>query len=330
MNVTRDILEWYKDNPKNNWYLKKHFTSHKEVGLYNPYAENVVYSQPNGDPYIGTVDEHNTYKINSLGLRGEVYENPDILASGCSITFGLGVPEEARWSNLLGNLANKNVMNLGNPGGSVKTICQQIIQYCMNTTMPKQIFCLMPDLFRNMVVVDRDFYKTKIPNKNIGQRDILELTFCNPKVIVYEDNVYMEIIDKKYIENATSPHQLILDAINYIYILESFCLLNNIKLYWTTWHLASSTILTELMKLENFKLKNFSPFMLYNEAENLNQYTESLCSSSHNSEFKNHLCWPKGSDYSVVSYKKAPDCAHPGIHFQYHVAEFFHELSTAK
>lgn len=330
MELTRNILDFYINNPKNRWYLEKYFTETKEVGLYNPYAENVIYSKPSDDPNTGTVDEYNTYKINSLGLRGKVYENADVIASGCSITFGIGVPEEGRWTNILGKIANKNVMNLGNPGGSVETICNNIIQYCMNSSMPKEIFCLMPDFFRSMVVVDREFYKPKIPDKRIEQRDELQLIFCNPDVQPHKDSVLMKITDKRYIEDATSPHQLILDAINHIYVLESFCLLNNIKLYWTTWDLSSSLIMQELIKLKNFKLKNFSSFMSKHQAQNLDEYIATKCSLFHNSEFKDNLCWAKGSDYSIVNYKKTPERAHPGIHFQYHVADFFYELSVVK
>ena len=330
MDLTRNILDFYINNPKNSWYLKKHFTETKEVGLYNPYAENVIYSKPSDDPNTGTVDEYNTYKINSLGLRGEVYENADVIASGCSITFGIGVPEEGRWTNILGKIANKNVMNLGNPGGSVETICNNIIQYCMNSSMPKEIFCLMPDFFRNMVVVDREFYKPKIPDKRIEQKDELQFIFCNPDVQTYKDSIFMKITDKRYIEDATSPHQLILDAINHIYVLESFCLLNNIKLYWTTWDLSSSLLMEELVKTKNFKLKNFSSFLPKNQSKNLYEFIATQCSLFHNSEFKDNLCWAKGSDYSIVNYKKAPERAHPGIHVQYHVADFFYELSIVK
>ena len=330
MDLTRNILDFYINNPKNSWYLEKYFTETKEVGLYSPYAENVIYSKPSDDPNTGTVDEYNTYKINSLGLRGEVYENADVIASGCSITFGIGVPEEGRWTNILGKMANKNVMNLGNPGGSVETICNNIIQYCMNSSMPKEIFCLMPDFFRNMVVVDREFYKPKIPDKRIEQRDELQLIFCNPDVQPYKDSILMKITDKKYIEDATSPHQLILNAINHIYVLESFCLLNNIKLYWTTWDLSSSLLMEELVKTKNFKLKNFSSFLSKTQSKNLDEFIATQCSLFHNSEFKDNLCWAKGSDYSIVNYKKAPERAHPGIHVQYHVADFFYELSIVK
>ncbi len=162
---TRNILDFYENNTQNDWYLEKYFTNTNNLGIYRPYADNPVCSKPDGSPFIGTVDEHNTYKINSFGLRGEIYENADVLASGCSITFGLGVPEEARWTNLLGNMINKNVMNLGNPGASAETICNSIIQYCMNNKMPKQIFCLMPDFFRNIVIVDKEFYKSEVKRK---------------------------------------------------------------------------------------------------------------------------------------------------------------------
>jgi len=328
--LTKDILSFYEFNQKNNWYLKKYYTDTKEVGFYQPHAENVIYSKPSGDPYTGTIDEYNTYKINSLGLRGKVYEDSDILASGCSITFGIGIPEEGRWTNVLENLANKNVMNLGNPGGSVETICNNIIQYCMNSKMPKEIFCLFPDFFRRMVVVDREFYKPKIQDKRIEQKDILQLTFCNPIVESYKNSVFMKIENQKYIEDSISPHQLILNAVNNIYILESFCSSNNIKLYWTTWDLPSSFIMEKLIKLKDFKLKNFVPFMLKDQPKNLDNFVATQCDSFHNSEFKDNICWTKGSDYSIVNYKKTSDRAHPGIHFQYHVAEFFYELSTVK
>jgi len=324
--ITRNILDLYKSNEDTEFYLKKYFTDTLEIGYYAPGATNIILNKPNGDSFLPTVDEHNTYKINSLGLRGEVDLDADVLASGCSITFGIGVPEDGRWTNLLSSKMNKSVMNLGNPGASVATICNQIIHYCMNNKMPKEIFCLMPDFWRNMVVVDKEFYKSGVNRKNIGKRDYLELMFCNPNVKADGDIVVMETKDKQNIEDSTSPHQLILNAVNYIYTLESFCLLNNIKLYWTTWDRSSSIIMEELSKIEDFKLKNFVPFYPEDASDQLNIFIKNTCASDHDSEFKNHFCWPSGSDYSIIDYKKQPEMSHPGIHFQHHVAEFFYSL----
>jgi hypothetical protein len=329
--LTRNILDFYKQNndPQNLWYLEKNFTNTSNLGLYSPYAKNVVTNEWDGKTSdIRTIDEDNTYEINSFGFRGEVYESPEIIASGCSITFGLGVPELGRWTNILGNKINKNVMNLGNPGASVESICTHIIQYCMNNKMPKEVFCLFPDFFRSMVVVDKEFYKTKVKRDDtFKEKDSLQQIFCNPIVHKYDDSVFMEIEDQKYIEDATSPHQLILNSINFIYILESFCLANNIKLHWTTWHVPSAMIMEELLKIKNFKLKNFADFVFAPDVKNTDFRSISFkCSSSHDSEFYDSIYWKRGTDYSIENYKKVSAHAHPGIHFQYHFADLFYKL----
>ena len=325
---TRPILDFYVNNEKNQKYLKKHFTTNNsEIGIHVPGDTQVVAKYQDGRAFIGTVDEYNTYEINNFGLRGEIYKDAEVLASGCSITFGLGVPESARWTNFLSNRINKNIMNLGNPGASVESICNHIIQYCMNNTMPKEIFCLFPDLFRRMVVVDKEFYDSEFKRESMFNKDFLQQIYCNPTVRKIKDIIFMEIVDKKYIENSVSPHQLILNSINSIYNLETFCLLNNIKLVYTTWDLPSSDIIKELTKIKDFKLKNFVPFYPTWAEQHINTFIKEYCNLNHDSEFKNNVCWHEGSDYVVVDYKKVPTSAHPGIHFQYHIAEFFYNLS---
>jgi hypothetical protein len=241
--LTRDILNFYKVSEENTWYLKKFFSNTKEVGLYKPFRKDVVHSQRiSKDNTMETVDEDNTYEINSIGCRGEIDENSEILASGCSITFGLGVPELGRWTNFLSKKINNSVTNLGSPGASVESICTNIIQYCMNNKMPKEIFCLMPDFFRSMIVVDKEFYKSRVNRGDMGKNDWLEYIYCNPVIVKDGRSFFMEVENQKFVEDSTSPHQLILDSINLIYILESFCLSNNIKLYWTTWHSPTSYV----------------------------------------------------------------------------------------
>jgi hypothetical protein len=328
---TNDILNFYEINNNTNWYLTKYFTNSGTMGLYSPYAKNVVANSPSGDSFMATVDENNVYEINSMGFRGEVYESSDVVGVGCSITFGLGIPESGRWTNILNNKINKNVLNLGSPGASVETMCNNIIRYCLNNKMPREIFCLFPDFFRNMVVVDKEFYKSRVKRK-LHDNEELRSTFCNPQVHKdpQSDSVFMEIDDHKYIEDATSPHQLILNSINFIYILESFCLSNNIKLHWTTWDVASSLVMEKLVKIEDFKLKNFSFLLPINPTESLNFSIRRTCNSSHDSDFIGTKYWEQGSDYSIINYKKDESRAHPGVHFQNHVADFFYNLHNKK
>jgi hypothetical protein len=326
--LTRDILSFYKQNEDNDKYFKEHFSNSSTPGFLKPFKEDPYKAKPtDGKLHFGIADDNNTYKINSLGLRGNVYENSEIIASGCSITFGIGVPELGRWTNLLEKKINKDILNLGNTGASVQNICTTLIQYCMNNKMPKEIFCVMPDFFRRVVVVDKEFYRSRVKRDGTEINDELGYTFCGPKIHTEKDCIYMYIEDQIYIEDSISPHQLILDAINSIYILESFCLTNNIKIHWTTWDLPTSTILQELNKNKDFKLKNFVPLWDPDEIMGLKSYTNLKCDSNHESEFRSHISWPKGSDYLIVNdKKKKKEGYHPGVHFQYHLADFFYNL----
>jgi len=327
--LTRNILNFYKENESNTLYLKKMFTNTDNLGYYQPFAQNAIDSKWNEkDPYIGTIDEINTYNINEFGFRGKAYKDSEIIVSGCSITFGIGVPESGRWGSLLSNKINKNIMNLGSPGASVESMSANIIQYCLNNKMPKEIFCLFPDFFRKMVVADKEFYKTK-GNKWAEKLNNLSYTFSNPKVSVLDsDSIFMEIEDQKYIEDSVSPHQLILNSVNAIYVLESFCLSNNINLNWTTWDLASALVMENLVKLKDFKLKNYTPFFPPKTKTQINTFISDSCKSDHNSDFKDNICWTVGSDYSIVDSKKmVTGRAHPGIHFHEHMADFFYNLS---
>lgn len=327
--LTRNILDFYKINESNSWYLTKYLSNSNYFGRYAPYAENIFSIDKNdNDSFVGTVDEHNTYQINQFGLRGEVDENAEVIVSGCSITFGVGVPYDGTWAKFLSTSIGKSVINLGNPGASVENICNDIVSYSINNKMPKEVFCLFPDFFRSMVVVDKEFYKSKKFKKGTVEDDHLELTYCGPTINQYEDSLFMQIKDHKYIEDSKSPHQLILDSINSIWLLESFCLSNNIKLYWSTWDLPSSLIMQELINLKGFKLKNFTMFYPPKTETSCQSFIDSICESHHGSEFKDNIGWDIGCDYAIVDHKKIFDNAHPGIHFHYHVADFFYNLSS--
>jgi hypothetical protein len=324
----KNILEFYKLNEIDEqsqyyYYLIKNFSNTDNIGLYAPY-QKLVYEKIPDKKRINTVDDYNTYKINRYGLRGEFDDNSDILASGCSITFGLGVPELARWSNLLSNKINKSVVNLGIEGASVKSICTGIIQYCMNKKMPKEIFCLFPSFFRNTIVVDKEFYEPS--NEESPASDFLRLAYAEPDIDYYKNYIVMTSRNKTYTKNSVSLHQLILDSVNFIYILESFCLTNNIKLYWTTWDVKTNLVMKELLNIKGFKLKKFTPFIPLNSFEDIGDFVKNSCNLDHDSEFKDNICWELGSDYSIIDDKKTSHSAHPGIHTHIHIAELFYNL----
>lgn len=328
--LTKNILDFYDIDKNNNHYLTKYLTNTSHIGFFQPYAENIITSDAKNTRW-GTVDEHNTYKINHLGLRGKIDKNADILAPGCSITFGLGIPEDGRWTNILSNKMNQNITNLASPGNSIKNICISTIQYCLNNKIPKVIFGLFPDFFRSMVVVDKDFFQSRhLGNselrKDLGKDDALSIVYCNPTIYQDKEFLFMEIQDKKFIEDSISPHQLILDSINFIYILESFCLTNNIKLYWTTWDFNTNLLMERLLKIKNFKLKNYTSFFSTGSYRPFDTYVQDRCTLDHNSNYINSIWWNKGSDFVMTDRKKSNIPSHPGIHTHNHVSDFFYDL----
>jgi hypothetical protein len=162
----------------------------------------------------------------------------------------------------------------------------------------------------------------------MGTKDSLEQVFCNPKIIRDKRSLFMEVEDQKYIEDATSPHQLIVNSVKFIYLLESFCLSNNIKLYWTTWNTSTYYILEELSKMKDFKLKNYRSFYPPNsELEGMGGFVLQGCDpNTHEHEFKDHPSWLVGSDYAFIDGKKTLKNSHPGIHVQEHISNFFYNL----
>jgi hypothetical protein len=343
-----DVYEYHE----NNFYLYKHFMDTNRIG------SNVINSE---DPYkvrhkgnvsgIHLVDKENSYHINELALRGKINYESEILGAGCSFTFGMGVPEEGIWTQILGKKINKDIINLSSPGWSTKKICDQIIIFCAKYKMPKTIFALFPGFFRGMMVEDIDFYSTtknmnpkeqhKIPGSNIPllmQQSFDPMIYSDKRnnFIAFEHIKKSDYFEPKhenitYMENVLSPHQLILDAVDSIYLLEYFCKSHNIDLQWSTWHKPTTLLMKNLLKIPNFKLKKYIEFSDDNDnylLENINNFPHKSCSIGHSSSLIKHPCWNKGSDHIIdINDNKLPGWpGHPGIHYQIHLAEFFYKI----
>jgi len=287
-----DISNFYTFNKNNDDFLMNFskntiFGRHKDL-----YVEMVPGEQREiyrfNKRSNGTIDEENIYNINELGLRGLNYQNPEIVAVGCSITYGMGIPEEYTWPMFLSKKVNTEILNFGISGYSISLLCQKIIEYCyFNNHFPKNIFCFFPSLFRTFNI-----------NPMLGKKitNSLFIKTINPSI-----------------------HNTIFNSINSIFILEKFCIDHNINLLWTTWNQPSNTLLEKLNSIPNFKLEKYKKF------DNIsNNNFEIKCNSNHDNNLFNHKCWSIGSDYFVVNGNKLKDYqSHPGIHYHYHVADFF-------
>lgn len=91
-----------------------------------------------------------TYNLNSFGYR--TYKSlPEnyILSFGCSHTFGFGLHEYERYTNLLENEIQIPVVNLGATGTGINFILLNLLKLIYSSyTTPKVIVCQFPNLER--------------------------------------------------------------------------------------------------------------------------------------------------------------------------------------
>jgi hypothetical protein len=181
-----------------------------------PYDEDLFYSEKLISPVKKIKDWPKSFKENnSTILQEEINENgfrsnsftdshngKHLLFAGCSYTWGTGLSIEEVWSKKLYNLiSNKNkcsgFFNLGVPGQSIMDQIFYIFKYCKIYGNPNYIFFNIPDLGR--------FHD-------------------------YDDN-------QKLFYYAAYKDDKILNALSYQYyfMLEEYCLKNNIELYSFSW-----------------------------------------------------------------------------------------------
>jgi len=147
-----------------------------------------------------------SYIFNSDGFRSiELDQNTDIVALGCSHTFGIGLPIEYTWVNQLGSMLSKNIINISQPGGSVRYLIDTFYKfYYKEKINPKIVLCNFPNFSR---------YKTY----SLKDNQVLHTgTFMGHKDI--EENLLQ-----------------VSEALEALGIFELFCKKNNIKLFWTVW-----------------------------------------------------------------------------------------------
>ena len=106
------------------WFFSQ-FTKGTYQGM--PWAYEDEINRLSNEKYL---DKKNTYSINSKGFRSKEFEpNTDIIFSGCSFTFGVGIPEDAIWGVQVANNLKMSYSNLSIPGDSVMGIINNIYQY---------------------------------------------------------------------------------------------------------------------------------------------------------------------------------------------------------
>ena len=109
------------------------------------------------------------------------------IALGCSDTYGIGNKQEHLWSNRLGESMGEYVINLGVPGGSIKT-CYRVLKAYTEKYTPSAVFLLTPNLYRTEYIIDGQLEQLG-PNFGTMTKFVKQMF---EKIFVHEENVYHE------------------------------------------------------------------------------------------------------------------------------------------
>lgn len=108
-------------------------------------------------------EEHNSYNFRS----NEIATPADICYYGCSFTYGVGVPLESRWTNIIDRELNFVSNNFGIGGIGIDEILNIFVATSRLVTMQRAVF-LLPAIGRQSIAIPNDKYVHMLPGNASG------------------------------------------------------------------------------------------------------------------------------------------------------------------
>ena len=261
------------------------------------------------------VDESTEYSLNNFGYRGSDWtESANILAVGCSNTYGLGVPVNGTWPKILEDIAGKTVHNLSRPGISIQELVFQIFAYFKTFGNPDTLICFFPDPYRmqvpvkkNLITVGDNVIYNPIADVHLGHKAQTKISDRSKYIKIPYD--YREILPMEF------P---LFISMRLIHMLEQYCNSNNIKFIWSSWDRTLRNVFDRI----DTSFNNFYSHHDFDMSPVLDH--ENKPRTCHN-EYKGIFLKYFDSGQDI---EDGEEYAHPGVHRQIHVAEaFYKELS---
>lgn len=263
------------------------------------------------------------YKWNSDGLRSiEFSSQAPIVALGCSITLGQGLPHDMAWPQLLKGLYGAPVASIAYSGASANKVISSFFGMIHQYKYKPEI------VIAHFANFERLFFVS--PDGNGMQEWFIN---HSPKVTKAKAPWnYEEILPYEWVYYQNLDH---------IKMLEAFCETNGIKLYWSCWSNGLTPEQEQFLK-DNFRHYvpdptkhefpiNFEFGPAAKDIEGLTANYEMINWPGCHAEYKEK--YPEIFDYAYDYHKfpydygrvKGPGAhwPHPGLHKQLHIAEFW-------
>ena len=195
-----------------------------------------------GEPDVQKYFEpYNKYTLNSYLYRSPEFKSGvDLICSGCSQTYGIGVPDDGTWPSFVAKDLNASYVNLSAPGASIEWIVFSILKYIHTFGRPKKgILIFFPDMLRGEVAVNG----TTTCSKEWGTPDFVQSAWndeARTVGVISHQSVFgysiPKLLKKPYeIEYTISKEEAFRKSLRAIQTLEMYCKETEIPLLWGSW-----------------------------------------------------------------------------------------------
>lgn len=284
------------------------------------------------DHWKKEVDPVHEYTQNSYGYRDPAYTGPvDLLAGGCSQTFGQGVHLDGRWSNQLGESLGMSVATIAVPGWSTQSTISAIMHYIKRYGNPKIIALYLPDFFRFDTMINSNY-------------SIPDLSYEDPNYSVrisHASRAEPNADTPKYakrpfpLDKVINAEAALFATGQSIVRLSEYCREAGIDLVWGTWDFRFDYMVRHIKSLvfDDRDLEYMSartwgvgelPVVQLDEYVDMEFYQHE---SGTVEEFAAMSCHQELRDkYGDCCFDRATDAQdHMGVHIHAHVAEKFYD-----
>jgi hypothetical protein len=298
-----------------------------------PYGWSSTDVKPKYDPY-------NEYTLNSYNCRGpEFSSNVDFIFSGCSQTFGIGVPDDGVWPKFVSDTLGASYVNLSMLGAGMEWITDSIYRYIHTFGKPKRgIMVLAPDLSRVDSMVNNvvnscpaPYITDYIPQyyDESGNLDLRLITFHLRR----KDPV--NYLKRPFpIEDTSIEEEAIRRNIKAIKDLEIFCEQIGVPLIWGTWSEVLSELANNLSddyKFDNYlNVTNIDWDLRAGDLESTDANPEGYADYIIDNDRNESVCHSDIADSYPLSfyigtdrYKTNDGQSHMGVHRHMHIADSF-------
>ena len=276
-----------------------------------------LYLQPDSEQRHDSI---NAYTVKNGFRITEYINNPDILAVGCSQTWGVGVPDHALWPEVLAKKLSKSYFNLGVPGASIMHLVLLAIDYIETYGAPEYVVALWPDIRRMYTCVEEYVNTISLDSRNPDEtNDKHEISLSDIHFPMPLDrptqkqvkNLTPNISKRPYplyeVNSYTMPFFY---TVQYLEFFARYCQLKGIKMVFSSWD-DDTIILFKELELKNFY---FLDWLHYDKVQNEEIYIND-CHLDMQDVYG--INWCRGADHTKENR------GHMGIHEHLDYAEMF-------